>query len=388
MGLNTYYTPTKVTFGKGAQTLVGKELKAQGARRVLVHYGSERVVKSGFLGSLLSLIKAEGIEYALLGGVVPNPRVSLVREGIKIYREQNLDFILAVGGGSVIDSSKAIAYGAPYEGDVWDFYSKKTVATKAAPVGCVLTMAAAGSEMSDSSVITNEEGNLKRGYNSDLCRLRFALENPELTYTLPPYQTAAATVDIMMHTMERYFVSGYTLDFTDKIALSLIKTAKEAGLKALEDPCDYEARANLMWASSVSHNGFTAFGNESRGDFASHQIEHELSGMFDVAHGAGLAAIWPSWARFVSHVNSARFARMGKEVFGVESAEAEATIVAFENFYKSIGMPIRISDMGIKLTDEQIDELAEKCTFGRTRTIGSFMTLGKEEIKAIYSLAR
>lgn len=382
------YTPTKVVFGKGAENEVGKELKGAGAHKVLVHYGSERIRKSGLLDKVLDLVEAEGVQYTLLGGVQPNPRVSLVREGIDICRKEGVDFILAIGGGSVIDSCKAIAYGVPYSGDVWDFYSRKAVPGKALPIGCILTMAAAGSEMSDSSVITNEEGGLKRGCNSDLCRLRFALENPEFTMTLPPYQTACAIVDIQMHTMERYFTGGSSLELTDSFALSLIRTVKDEGLKAMKDPDDYEARANLMWASSVSHNGLLAMGNDTKGDWATHQIEHELSGMFDVAHGAGLACIWPAWAKYVNKNDPERFIRLGKEVFDIKISTPEETIAAFEAFYQTIGMPTRVSQMGIELTEEQIAELALKASFYETRTLGTFKVLGKEDMAEVYRLAK
>lgn len=393
MGLTINYTPTKVVFGKGAEKKAGECLKEAGARRVLVHYGSERIVRDGFLSTILKTLDDEGIFHIELGGVVPNPRVSLVRKGVELCKNEKLDFILAVGGGSVIDSSKAIGYGSVYDGDVWDFYSRKAVPEGSLPVGCVLTMAAAGSEMSDSSVITNEEGGLKRGCNSDYCRLKFALENPELTVTLPPYQTACATVDIMMHTMERYFTPGTTLELTDNLALALIRTAKDAGLAAIANPSDYSARANLMWASSVSHNGLLAMGNETKGDWATHQIEHELSGMFDVAHGAGLACIWPAWARYVRSTEPHRFALLGNKVFdlpltGDDDVDSVKCIEAYEEFYRSLGMPVRISELGIDLTEDEIDELATKATFFGGRTLGAFRVLEKEDIKAVYRLAK
>lgn len=393
MGLSHYYTPTRVTFGPGAEDMAAQELKKEGARRVLIHYGSARIEKNGLLDKIRKQLEEAGIEYFLLSGVVPNPRLSLVRKGIQLCRENRADFILAVGGGSVIDSAKCIGYGAAYDGDVWDFYSQKAVPQASLPVGCVLTMAAAGSEMSDSSVITNEDGELKRGCNSDVCRLRFALMNPQLTYSLPPYQTSCAIVDIMMHTMERYFTGGSSLPLTDNLAFALLNTVKQAGLAALKKGDDYTARASLMWASSLSHNGLMAAGNDTKGDWACHQLEHELSGMFDVAHGAGLAAIWPAWARFCMSVSPGRIAELGRRVFCVESTgddekDAEAAVEAVEVFYKSINMPVRIKDLGIELTDEQISTLAEKCTFFGKRRIGAFRSLGREEIEKIYTLAR
>ncbi len=387
--MTVYYTPTKVILGKGAEKEVAKELKAQNAKKVLIHYGSARIEKEGMLGNVKQLLDNEGIEYKTLGGVVPNPRLSLVHKGIELCMKENIDFILAIGGGSVIDSSKAIAYGVFNEGEVWDFYSKKRTPKGSIGIGCILTQAAAGSEMSDSSVITNEDGDLKRGCNSDYCRLRFALLNPELTYSLPAYQTACAIVDIAMHTMERFFINDSTLELTDNLSLALIKTVFKNGLIALKEPNNYEARKNLMWASSLSHNGLLATGNANRGDWASHQLEHELSGMFDVAHGAGLAAIWPSWARFVAKANPNRFIYFGSEIFNLpQGCTAEDVIQKMEEYYHLINMPTCISELGIKLTDEQIEILAEKCSFNRTRTVGSFVPLDKESIKAIYTLAR
>lgn len=393
MVLSSYFTPTRVTFGIGAEEAAATELIREGARNVLIHYGSDRVVRNGLIEGVERRLDEAGIKSTRLGGVVPNPRLSLVRKGIELCRREKIDFILAVGGGSVIDSAKCIGYGAAYDGDVWDFYSQKATPKASLPVGCILTMAAAGSEMSDSSVITNEDGWLKRGCNSDVCRLRFALLNPALTYTLPSYQTACATVDIMMHTMERYFTGGNSLALTDELAFSLLRSVKEAGTRALEKPDDYQARATLMWASSLSHNGLMAVGNDTRGDWACHQLEHELSGMFDVAHGAGLAVIWPSWARYNIGTDPARIAKLGYNVFNVTDSghadrDAELTIEAVEAFYRSIGMPVRISGLGINLTDGDIDQLALKCTFFGKRTIGAFRKLDGKMIRDIYALAR
>ncbi len=392
--LTSLYTPTHVLLGQGAETKAGEELKKEGARKVLIHYGSDRIIADGLMKRVTDQLDEEGISYILLGGVKPNPRLSLVREGIEIARKENADFILAVGGGSVIDSAKAIAYGLyDKDGDVWDFYTGKRKPEGSYPIGVILTLAATGSEMSDSSVITNEDGNLKRGCNSDYCRPRFALLNPELTYTVPPYQTSCGTADIMMHTMERYFHSGESLELTDNLAFALLKTVTENGQKALSNPKDYEARKNLMWASSLSHNNLLAMGNDQRGDWACHQIEHELSGMFDVAHGAGLTAIWASWARYVYHKDPERFAALGAGVFGLRRTasperDAEETIKAFENYFSSIHMPTSLKELGINPTDKEIDELAEKATFWGGRTLGAFIILGKDAIKAIYTAAR
>ncbi len=391
--ITQYYTPTEVIFGHDAEAECGKMLSKNRAKKVLIHYGSERVVKSGLMEKITRKLDEEGIKYVFLGGAQPNPRLSLVRKGIELGKAENADFILAVGGGSAIDSAKAIAYGIYDEGDVWDFYTGDRKPEGALPIGVVLTLAATGSEMSDSSVITNEEGNLKRGCNSNICRPRFALLNPELTFSVPPYQTSCGTADIMMHTMERYFHAGKRLELTDELSKALVKSVIENGQKALQDPEDYDARANLMWASSLSHNGLMQMGNEQRGDWACHQMEHELSGMYDVAHGAGLAAIWGSWARYVYKEDPERFASFGETVFALKRTsdtekDALQTIKAMENYFSSIHMPISLKDLGVNPSDEEIDELAEKATFFGRRTLGSFKILEKEDIIAIYEAAR
>ena len=332
-----------------------------------------------------------GIPYVSLGGVKPNPRLSLVYEGIELCRKEGVDFLLPVGGGSVIDSAKAIGYGLANDFDVWDLYDHKHTATGCAPIGAVLTIAAAGSEMSDSSVITKEEGGIKRGYNSDLCRCRFAVMNPELTYTLPAYQTACGAADIMMHVMERYFVQEDTLALTDGMAEALIRTVMKNAPIALAEPENYKARAEIMWASSLAHNGLMNCGGP-KGDWACHQLEHELGGMFDVAHGAGLAAVWGSWARYVYEEKPERFAQFAHAIFqipldGGPKTAALRGIEAMEEFYRSIGMPVNIHQLGCDLTEEQIDTLAEKCCFGG-RTIGLFKILRQEDIRAIYHMAK
>ncbi|MCM1321043.1 MAG: iron-containing alcohol dehydrogenase [Bacteroides sp.] len=390
-----YYTPTKIVFGKGAENETARLVKEQDCKKVLVHYGGGSVKKSGLLDKILSLLGEEQIEYTALGGVMPNPRLSLVRKGIELGRQESVDFILAVGGGSVIDSAKAIAYGLANSCDVWDIYLKKAVPVSCLPIGAVLTIAAAGSEMSNSSVITNEEGYLKRGYNSDLCRCRFAVMNPEITMTLPDYQTSCGCTDIIMHTLERYFAPGREqAALTDALAEGLIKTVIKNAAVLRQDPHNYNARSEIMWAGSLSHNGLTGCGGQ--GDFATHQLEHELSGMFDVTHGAGLAAIWGSWARYVCPRNPQRFAAFAERVMGIVPSgthpDAESTamegIKAMESFFVSIGMPVSIGALGIDLSEAQIEELAEKCSFNGTRTIGSFPPLNKADMAAIYRLAR
>lgn len=386
-----YYAPTRVVFGKGAENEVGKLIKEQNCKKVLVHYGGGSVIRSGLLDRVYTSLEAEGIAYTTLGGVVPNPRLSKVREGIELCQREGVDFILAVGGGSVIDSSKAIGYGLTNEGEVWDFYTKKCTATACLPIGTILTIAAAGSEMSDSSVITNEDGWIKRGYSSNYCRCKFAILNPELTYTLPDYQTQSGCVDIMMHTMERYLNHSTNMEMTDGISEALICTVMKNSRILKQDPTNYEARAEVMWAGSLSHNGLTGCGTDG-GDWASHQLEHELGGMFDVAHGAGLAAVWGSWARYVYKDRADRFAKLAENVLMVPHDDnlektALAGIEAMEDYYRSVDMPTSLRELGIEPTEEQIQELADKCSFQNTRTIGKVKVLNREDIAKIYRMA-
>ncbi len=389
----TYYTPTKVVFGKDAETQVGSLIQEQNCKKVLVHYGSGSAKRSGLLDRIVASLEMANIEHVLLGGVVPNPRLSKVHEGIELGKKEGIDFILAVGGGSVIDSAKAIGYGLFHGGEVWDFYCHTRSITGCMPIGAVLTIAAAGSEMSNSAVITNEEGDLKRGANSEYSRPKFAILNPLLTYTLPTYQTMSGAVDIMMHTIERYFQSGDTMHLTDEIAEGLLRTVVHFALVLKDNPEDYDGRANLMWASSLSHNGLTGAGNSARGDWAPHQLEHEIGGMFDVAHGAGIAAIWGTWARYVHKNKPERFARFGEKVFSVKQSgdaqqDALAAIDAMDTFFRSIDMPTNLKELGVEPTEEQIEEMAEKCTFFGKRTLGSVMVLGKKEIRDIYTNAK
>lgn len=387
-----YYTPTKVVFGKGTEKQIGTLVKEYNCKKVLVHYGSGSVKKSGLLDRIYASLDEAGISYISLGGVVPNPRLSLVYEGIALCKREEVDFILAVGGGSVIDSAKAIGYGVTNEGDVWDFYEKKREPKHCLPVGVVLTIAAAGSEMSNSSVITNEDGWKKRGCNNDCCRAKFAVMNPELTMTLPAYQTACGCVDIMMHTMERYFNQVENMELTDGFSEHLIRTVMKNAKILKEDPENYNARAEVMWAGSLAHNGLMGCGTDG-GDWASHQLEHELGGMFDVAHGAGLAAVWGSWARYVLDARPERFAQFAQNVMQVEQGEdaaktAQKGIEAMEDFYRSIDMPVSIQELGVTLTVEQIKELADKCSFYEKRTIGCVKKLDREDIYKIYQAAR
>ena len=320
-----YFTPTKVVFGKNTEDKVAELVQEFGGKKVLIHYGGGSVIRSGLMQRVTDKLDAAGIAYVKLGGAVPNPHLSLVYEGIELCKKEGVDFLLAVGGGSAIDSAKAIGYGLMNEGDVWDFYDYKRQAKACMPLGVILTLAATGSEMSDSSVITKEEGLVKRGYSSDFCRPRFAILNPELTMTLPDYQTACGCTDIMMHTMERYFTNGGNMELTDSMAEALLRTVKENALILAKDPNNYDARAEVMWAGSLSHNGLTGCGNDG-GDWMTHKLEHELGGLYDVAHGAGLAAIWGSWARYVYKNCLPRFKRYAINVMGVPATGADEEI--------------------------------------------------------------
>lgn len=386
-----WYAPTHIVFGRGTESEVNSLLKSSKCTRVLLHYGSGSVIRTGLLDKIKSSLDKAGIDYIELGGVVANPRLSLVYEGIELAKSKGVDFILAVGGGSVIDSAKAIAYGAAADFDVWDLYDRKRTPESALPVGVVLTIAAAGSEMSNSSVITNENGGIKRGYSNNMVRPKFAILNPELTMTLPDFQTACGCTDIMMHTMERYFTSAGNMELTDGIAEALLRTVTKNALILVEDPKNYEARAEVMWAGSLSHNGLTGCGNGGD-DFATHRIEHEISGMFDVAHGAGLAAIWGSWARYVLDDCLPRFKKFATNVWDIKDSGddrevALAGILRTEAFFKQIGMPISLRDFGFELTDEVINELSEKCERAVGGKVGAAKVLYRDDFKEIYKLA-
>ncbi len=388
----TYYTPTKVVFGRGAENEVAKLIKEGGYKKILVHYGGGSAEKSGLLGRIYKFLTDAGIDYVVLGGVVPNPLLSLVYCGVDICRREKVDFILAVGGGSVIDSAKAIGYGVANEEDLWDFYEGKRKAKGCLPLGAILTIAAAGSEMSNSSVITKDEGLLKRGYGDDLSRLKFAVMNPELTMTLPAYQTACGCVDIMMHTMERYFNSGGNMELTDGLSEHLLRTVMKQALILKREPDNYAARAEVMWAGSLSHNGLTGCGTDG-GDWATHQMEHELSGMFNVAHGAGLASIWGSWAKYVISARPERFASFAVKVMGItDNGDALSVglkgIEAMEDFYRSIDMPTSIKELGIDLTQDQAQEMAEKSCFYKQRTLGKVKILTEDDVYKIYMIAK
>ncbi len=387
-----YYAPTRVVFGRESEARLPELVKQYGGSKVLIHYGGGSARRYGLLDKVEQMLNDAGIDFVELGGVVPNPLLSKVKEGIGLCCREGVDFILAVGGGSVIDSAKAIAYGVPYEGDVWDFWDGKAVPQACLPVGVMLTIPAAGSEMSSSCVITQDEGMLKRGVNSDLCRCKFAIMNPERTYTLPPFQTAAGATDIMMHTMERYFSKYEDALLTDAIAEALLRTVKEAVPEVLKNPEDYRYRAAIMWASSLSHNDLTECGTEK--DFACHKLEHELSGLFGVTHGAGLAAIWGSWARYVMDKHLNRFVQFAVNVMGVRNdftdprATALRGIEAIERFFDQIGMPTSIPGLiGRQATEEEIETLVAKCSRGGKMNIGAMEVLNPADMTAIYRLA-
>jgi hypothetical protein len=388
-----YYAPTEVVFGKESEEQVARLVKKYGGTKVLVHYGGQSAIRSGLLPKICELLQNAGIDFVQLGGVVPNPRLSLAQKGIELCRKEGIDFILAVGGGSVIDSSKCIAYGVPYEGNVWDFYLGKAKATAMLPLAAVLTIPAAGSEMSESSVITNEEGDVKLGYSNNLSRPKFAIMNPCRTFTLPPYQTAAGVTDMMMHTMERYFTKDDDMDLTTEVAEAMLRSMKNAVFAVLKNPEDYRYRAQIMWGGSLMHNGLTGCGVSD--DWATHQLEHELSGMFDVTHGAGLAAVWPSWARYVMQENVSRFVRFAVNVMDVPNdftdpvGTALKGIETMERFYHAIGMPINIKELiGRDITDEEIKEMTRKCSRDYQRTCGCLKVLKAEDMQAIYQMAR
>ena len=388
-----YYAPTEVMFGENSEEQVAALVKKYGGTKVLVHYGGKSAERSGLLDKICGLLSEGGVAYVKLGGVVPNPRLSLAKKGIELCRQEGVDFILAVGGGSVIDSAKCIAYGVCMEGDVWDLYLGKVEAPQTMlPVASVLTIPAAGSEMSEASVITNEDGDVKLGYSNNMSRPKFAIMNPRRTMTLPPYQTAAGVTDMMMHTMERYFTKDDDMDLTTDLAEAVLRRMKTAVFAVLKNPEDYRNRAQIMWGGSVAHWGLTGCGVQD--DWATHQLEHELSGMFDVTHGAGLAAMWPSWARYVMHENLSRFVRFAVNVIDVphDVTDPEGTalkgIEAMERFYHAIGMPINIPELiGRDITDEEIREMTRKCSRDYKQTCGAFKVLKAEDMEAIYRMA-
>lgn len=386
-----YETPTNVYFGKDEEQKVGKLVATYKPKKVLIHYGGKSAKESGLLDRVKKSLDAEGLSYVELGGVVANPELPLVRQGISLCLDEGVDFVLAVGGGSVMDSSKAIANGAANpDVDVWDFSMGKASPEKSLHKGCILTLSAAGSEMSNSCVITNPETGDKRGYNSIFNRMDFAIENPELTYSVSKYQTACGAVDIAMHTIERYFCPGEDTYLTDSIAEAIIKSVMKAGKDSYNNPTDYTARANMMWASSLAHNGLTQCGRSFL--LTVHQFEHEVSGMYPkVAHGAGLAALWCSWARYVYKANISRWLQYAHNVWNLDidfehpEDTIEKAIDLQEQYYKSLGMPTSLRELDVK--ESSLEELALKCSRNKTRTLPGYMSLGYDEMLRIYRMA-
>lgn len=389
-----YYTPTRIIFGRNSENMVAALVKRYGGTRVLVHYGMGSAVRSGLLARVKKILDEAGLFHVELGGVVPNPHLDKVRAGFALGTLNQVDFILAVGGGSVIDSAKAIAFAiAEPDTDVWELFERKRQAKASLPVGSILTISAAGSEMSRNVVITNQDTHKKRGYGDALARPKFAIMNPDLTMTLPDYQTAAGCVDIMMHTMERYFTSGGNMQITDAIAEGLLRTVMHNANILRLNPKSYDARAEVMWASSLAHNGLTGCGNDG-GDFATHNLEYELSGMFNVTHGAGLSALWGSWARYVYKVCLPRFVKFAKNVMQIDATglsdeeTALRGIIAVEDFFRKIGMPTSLIELGITPTDAQIKEMAESCEKATGGSIGSAKRLYFDDMLKIYEAAK
>lgn len=386
-----YETPTKVYFGKNEEAKVGELVKAFAPKKVLLHYGGKSAKASGLLDRVKASLEAAEISYVELGGVSPNPQLGLVRKGIELCKAEGVDFVLAVGGGSVLDSSKAIANGvANPDVDIWDICLGKFTPVKTLNKGAILTLAAAGSEMSNSCVISNEETGEKRGYGCSANRMNFAIENPELTYTVSPYQTACGAVDIAMHTIERYFCPGEDTYLTDAVAEAVIKSVMKAGVDCLANPNDYEARANMMWASSLAHNGLTGCGRQFM--LVVHQLEHEVSGMYpEVAHGAGLAALWCSWARYVYDANIARWTQFAHNVWNldIDFEHPEQTVIKAinmqEEYYKSLGMPTNLKELGV--AEESLEKLALDCSRNKTRSLIGDKPLAYEDIFEIFKMA-
>lgn len=385
----TFYSPTYFVFGKDEENNTGKYVKRFGGTKVLIHYGGGSIVRSGLLDRIKKSLDAEGISYVELGGVKPNPRSGLVYEGIDLCRREKVDFVLAVGGGSTIDSSKAIAAGTVYDGDFWEFYQGKPV-TEALPIGTVLTIAAAGSEGSPDSVITKEEGMIKRGASGEAYRPKFSILNPALTQTLPAFQTAAGITDIMAHLYERYLTNTKDVEVTDRVIEGLLMTMVHEGPKVIADPNDYQARANIMWAGMLAHNNCCGVGRSQ--DWSSHDIEHELSAVYDCAHGAGLAVVFPAVLTYVMNHDVLRIAQVANRVWGIPmdvyhpEITAKAGIEAFRNYLKSIGMPSNFEELGAK--EEDIEKMANTACYGdgRQGTIGGFMPLNQKDVEAIYRL--
>lgn len=384
-----FQCPTKIIFGRGVEKRVGEEV-GKYSRKILFHYGGGSIKRIGLYDKVIQSLKESGIEFVELPGVRPNPRLSLVKKGIEVCRDEKIDFILAVGGGSVIDSAKAIAVGVPYDGDVWDFYTCKAEPKEALPIGVVLTIPGAGSEASPSSVITNEEDWRKLSITTELIRPRFAIMNPEVTFSVPPYQTACGVADIMAHVMERYFTNVRHVDLTDRLCEATLKTLIKNAPIAIKEPENYDARAEIMWASTIAHNDILGTGRI--GDWATHIMEHELSGLYDVPHGAGLAVLFPNWMRYVYKHRIDIFVQFAIRVWNVEPDLENPERVALEGierlrtFFKQIGLPITLKELGVP--DDRLEEMALRCTDNGRSRIGNFVKLGKDDVLNIFISAR
>ncbi len=382
-----FQNKTEIIFGRNTEERVGAEVEKYG-KKVLLHYGGGSIKRSGLYDKIIDSLNKANIEVIELGGVKPNPRLSLVREGIEVCKNNNIDIILAVGGGSVIDSAKAIGAGVKYEGDVWDFFLGKAAVEETLPVGVVLTIPAAGSESSSGSVVTNEDGWYKKAFGGNVIRPKFAIMNPEITFTLPSYQTAAGGVDIMAHVFERYFTNEKNVELTDRLCEATLKTMINNLPKALDNPSDYNSRAEIMWSSTIAHNNLLCTGRST--DWASHNIEHELSGIYDIAHGAGLAIVFPAWMKYVYKHDINRFVQFASRVWDVDvdyndlEGTALEGIRRTEEFFKRIGMPTTLREADI--LDDRFEEMAEKATeFGK---LGGFVRLDKTDVVEIYKIAK
>ena len=386
-----YYTPTEIVFGDNTELEVGKLVNLYKGKKVLVHYGGQSAKNSGLLDRVFLALEEEEINYVSLGGVVANPILSKIEEGVALVKAEKVDFILAVGGGSVIDSAKAIAVGALSKDPVWSFVGNNNI-KKALPVGVILTIAAAGSEMSSGAVITNDEINLKRDFGGRALRPVFAILNPKLTYLLPDYQTACGIADIIMHTLERYFTHATSMDITDDLSAVLIQNVIKHARIVMKDPTNFESRAEIMWSGSLSHNGLTGARSDG-GDWACHQIGHELSAKYDLAHGASLTAIWPTWARYVYTNHPERFKKFAIQVMQVNANEMspnqiiESGISKLEDFFKEINMPVSLKDLNFSVSEEDIQDMALKTTHNNTFNPGNIKKLDYSDIINIYTQA-
>jgi alcohol dehydrogenase len=382
----TFQAPTKIIFGKGAEDSVGKESKRYG-KTVLLHFGTGSIKQYGLYDKVINSLKKQGMEIIELGGVLPNPRLSLVQRGIELCREKKVDLILAVGGGSAIDSAKAIGIGVPYKGNVWDFFTGKAKVTEMLPLGVVLTIPAAGSEVSGDSVITNEEGWYKKAMGYEVMRPKFSILNPELTFTLSEKQITIGVSDIMAHILERYFTQEKNVELTDRLSEATLKTVINNVRISIKKPQNYNSQAEIMWCGSIAHNNLLATGRTA--DWSSHLIEHELSAIYDIPHGEGIAIIFPAWMKYVYKLNIERFAQFASRVWNVNVYFDDLEKVAlegiknYEDFLKEIGLPTQLKQIGIN--DDKIEEMASKCTEGGP--IGAFMKLGYQDVLNIYKLA-